>query len=434
MDRDPQARADFVAIVGLLSSPATGVHVLLPTRARAACRLPLPAWASSSSRASSRPPGDHARAGADGTSRAWRSARSRAASSPLPRPSSPWSSSPGRTACMRTRRCCCGPKTGLKDMVVELEPGSREAGRGDEGNKVRVNKLRTRPRRDPRGAQRRHPRVPAAPRQGRRRGTRAPRTRSASSPQAGGASLRPRDAARSTSCSPSAAGTSRVVHTFAMFTPARRQGHPVAEGLDNSTQFLLAGKPGRRPPGPPAAAARAPLGAAAGARQGRGWPCKLGPALAGLTPGARALGPDPAPDAPVPARDDPDDPRPDPPSRAPRCRRRELRPAMRDLAARRPISRSRSASSTAPQPLAYNPPGEKRRATSSGRRGSTTPATRSFERQDAHRPIRRGLSVLSARHAQCSTRRRRPTRARHARRAAHHPCHGPIYPTPRARR
>ena len=65
-------------------------------------------------------------------------------------------------------------------------------------------------------------------------------------------------------------------------------------------------------------------------------------------------------------------------SPAPRCPTvKELRPAMRDLAAATPdLTRSFKVVNRLLNAAAYNPPGDRTRATCSGRRGSTTPATR----------------------------------------------------------
>ena len=55
------------------------------------------------------------------------------------------------------------PKTGLKDMIVELDPGTppRRALEGRRHDPGRPDAARRQPRRDPRGARRRHARLPA---------------------------------------------------------------------------------------------------------------------------------------------------------------------------------------------------------------------------------------------------------------------------------
>ena len=64
------------------------------------------------------------------------------------------------------------PKTGLKDMFVELDPGTQAAGELPEGGRIGLSAdaARRQPGRDPRAARRRHARVPPDPRQRRRRG------------------------------------------------------------------------------------------------------------------------------------------------------------------------------------------------------------------------------------------------------------------------
>ncbi len=68
------------------------------------------------------------------------------------------------------------PTTGLKDMFFDLDPGSQEAGRVRRGRHDPDDQhgARREPRRDPRGARRGHPGVPAdAPGRRRSRGSRA---------------------------------------------------------------------------------------------------------------------------------------------------------------------------------------------------------------------------------------------------------------------
>ena len=101
------------------------------------------------------------------------------------------------------------PKTGLKDMVAELEPGHASAGapEGRRRHPRQPDAARRQPRRDPRVARRRHARLPDRAAQRRRRG--AARQRPASWPTRCAASSRRRaTAARSSPRSPSAARTS----------------------------------------------------------------------------------------------------------------------------------------------------------------------------------------------------------------------------------
>ena len=64
------------------------------------------------------------------------------------------------------------PKTGLKDMVIEIDPGTQARRRCKEGYTIPVAQTRARrqPRRDPRQPRPRHARLPAAAGRGRRRG------------------------------------------------------------------------------------------------------------------------------------------------------------------------------------------------------------------------------------------------------------------------
>ena len=68
-------------------------------------------------------------------------------------------------ASTRTRTVLLRPKTGLKDMVAELEPGTPDAGRLQDGGVIPVSPdaARRQPRRDPRVARRRHARLPDDP-------------------------------------------------------------------------------------------------------------------------------------------------------------------------------------------------------------------------------------------------------------------------------
>ena len=77
----------------------------------------------------------------------------------------------------RTRPRCCARKTGLKDMFIELDPGTDGAppshgGLHDPGRRDRAGRQ---PGRDPRDARRRHARLPQAADQRRRRGPEGPR-------------------------------------------------------------------------------------------------------------------------------------------------------------------------------------------------------------------------------------------------------------------
>ena len=76
----------------------------------------------------------------------------------------------------RTPRSCCGPKTGLKDMILALDPGTERPARS--GGRPRTggqHAARREPGRGARVARRRHPRLPADPAERRRHGL--PRTK-----------------------------------------------------------------------------------------------------------------------------------------------------------------------------------------------------------------------------------------------------------------
>ena len=70
----------------------------------------------------------------------------------------------------RRDECCCGPRPGLKDMILALDPGTPSAGELPEGGAIPVaqHAARREPRRDPRRARRRHARLPADPAERRR--------------------------------------------------------------------------------------------------------------------------------------------------------------------------------------------------------------------------------------------------------------------------
>ena len=116
-----------------------------------------------------------------------RSCRARASRSTSPASRSATSArSSSRTACAvvelkiqdkykpiyRDAKMLLRPKTGLKDMFVELDPGTQAAGELPEGGRIRpgADAARREPGRDPGAARRRHARLPADPRQRRRRG------------------------------------------------------------------------------------------------------------------------------------------------------------------------------------------------------------------------------------------------------------------------
>jgi phospholipid/cholesterol/gamma-HCH transport system substrate-binding protein len=126
----------------------------------------------------------------------------------------------------------------------------------------------------------------------------------------------------------------------------------------------------------------------------------LGPTLEDLRPGARALGPALRETRPFLTRTTPvirDQLRPF--TRAALPTVRELRPAMRDLAAATPdLTRSFKVVNALLNTLAYNPPGESEEGYLFWLSWLNHVGTTVFATQDAHGPIRHGLIVLS-----CST-------------------------------
>jgi phospholipid/cholesterol/gamma-HCH transport system substrate-binding protein len=127
---------------------------------------------------------------------------------------------------------------------------------------------------------------------------------------------------------------------------------------------------------------------------------ELGPTLQGLRPAARALGPALRATRPFLTRTTPiirDELRPF--TRAALPTVRELRPAMRDLAAATPdLTRTFRVLNALVNTLAYNPPGRTREGYLFWLSWANHVGATVFATQDAHGPIRHGLVVLS-----CST-------------------------------
>jgi phospholipid/cholesterol/gamma-HCH transport system substrate-binding protein len=123
----------------------------------------------------------------------------------------------------------------------------------------------------------------------------------------------------------------------------------------------------------------------------------LGPTLEDLRPGARALGPSLAATRPFLTRTTPvlrDQIRPF--TRAALPTVRELRPALRDLAAATPdLTRSFKVVNALLNTLAYNPPGDREEGYLFWLSWANHTGQTVFSNQDAHGPIRRGLVVLS---------------------------------------
>ena len=135
------------------------------------------------------------------------------------------------------------PKTGLKDMFIELNPGTKSApvakrGLHDPGQE---HAARRQPRRDLLAARRRHARLPAAADQRRRRGPAKPRRRSAGGlPPLRADAQRPR--AASTSTSPLRhRNLRRLIHSSTCST-ARwpRKGAELAQLVETSSAVFRA--------------------------------------------------------------------------------------------------------------------------------------------------------------------------------------------------
>jgi phospholipid/cholesterol/gamma-HCH transport system substrate-binding protein len=129
---------------------------------------------------------------------------------------------------------------------------------------------------------------------------------------------------------------------------------------------------------------------------------ELGPTLEALRPGARALGPSLIQTRPFLAKSTPvirDELRPF--SRAALPTVKELRPAMRDLSAATPnLTKSFDVVNALLNTIAYNPPGKTQEGYLFWQSWLNHLAPTVFSQQDAHGPIRHGVVVLSCQTAQ----------------------------------
>ena len=235
------------------------------------------------------------------------------------------------------------PKTGLKDMIVELDPGHAGGGRLKDGGTIPVSQTLPDVNLDEflAVARRRHARLPAAA--ARRRRRRACKGNGAE-PRADAPPLRAdrRDVAKINEAL--ATRRANIKRVDPQLQPAHRRAGQQGQELAELRRLLERGLRGASPTRTrtcattlqqlPGDAERDPD--ARSARPTR-WPTRSARRCEALRPGARALGPSLRADAPVPAQDDADHPRPDAArSRARRCPTvKELRPALRDLARRR---------------------------------------------------------------------------------------------------
>jgi phospholipid/cholesterol/gamma-HCH transport system substrate-binding protein len=196
----------------------------------------------------------------------------------------------------------------------------------------------------------------------------------------------------------------RVVHNFSLLTAELgRKDTQLAGFVQNSNAVFetLAGQD---------AALRATLARLPGTLQTtnttlvktKGLTDELGPTLQALRPGARALGPSLRQTRPFLRQSTPiirDEIRPF--TRAALPAVKELRPAMRDLAAATPdLTRTFSVVNRLLNTAAYNPPGKQDEGYLFWQSWVNHAGNSLFSTQDAHGPIRRGLVVLSCQTAQ----------------------------------
>ena len=296
------------------------------------------------------------------------------------------------------------PKTGLKDMFVELDPGTQAAGELPEGG--RISLAQTRPDVNPDeilaqldGDTRAYLQILAnaggeAFTDDPRSRTRS-RTRPTCARRSSGSSRRTSTSRSSRGCSPSGAqNAKRAIHSFSQLVAgAGREGHAARR----AGRVLERELPGvRRAGGEPAPGAPAParhaLDDAAHARQGRDPRGRARPRL----PGAAAVRAQPRPGAaghaPGPARHHADHPRRDPPVHADRAQPGQEAARARPRSSLPRPSRLVTAFGVINNlldTLAYNPPGNEE-----GFLFWTAWANHNapfvFNTQDAHGPIRRG--------------------------------------------
>ena len=294
------------------------------------------------------------------------------------------------------------PKTGLKDMVAELTPGTQRGrrARGRPADPGRPDAARRQPRRDPRRARRRHARLPAA----------------AARPAARRALARQR--ARAGEHDP-ALRADRARHARD-HRAARRRGARTSGASSTTSRWSSRSSAARTTSSPSSSRTPTPSSPRSPARtrtcarrcrscrrrcarrktalgKAEALADELGPDAPGAAAGRARARADAAPDAPVPARDDADHPGRDPPVRARRAPARE-RAAAGDA---RPRRRSRPTCcarfkvlNALLNTLAYNPPGDTEEGYLFWASWVNHLGPAIFSTQDAHGPIRRGLVVV----------------------------------------
>jgi phospholipid/cholesterol/gamma-HCH transport system substrate-binding protein len=299
------------------------------------------------------------------------------------------------------------PKTGLKDMVAELTPGTKDAGRLPEGGTIPISQTLPDVNLDE---------ILSSLDTDTRDYLQLLLNDGA---QGLGSKAKGRDLAKAIRrIEPTARlsrqinegletrrrNIARVVHNFSLLTDELgRKDTQLANFVQNSNAVFdtLAGED---------TALRATLERLPGTLQVtnttlgkvKGLADQLGPALEGLRPGARALGPSLRATRPFLRQSTPiirDEIRPF--TRAALPTVKELRPAMRDLAAATPdLTRTFSVVNRLLNTAAYNPPGKQDEGYLFWQAWVNHAGDSLFSTQDAHGPIRRGLIVLSCQTAQ----------------------------------
>ena len=292
------------------------------------------------------------------------------------------------------------PKTGLKDMVAELTPGTKDAGELEDGQRIPIGQTLPDVNLDE---------ILAALDGDTRSYLQLLLSDGAQGLKGNGRELantirRFEPLARDTRAIAGAARDAAQEHQagdpqlLARGRRARRQGRPARRVRGELQRRLrVAREPGREPARDAAGAAVDADGDADRAGQGAGARRRARPDAAGAPPGRPRARPGAAADAPVPAHDDADHQGRDPAVRARLAPAREGAAAgdARPLGARRPTCCAASRSSTRCSTRSPTTrPATPRRASSSGPRGSTTSGRRSSPTRTRHGPIRRGLVVV----------------------------------------
>ena len=310
------------------------------------------------------------------------------------------------------------PKTGLKDMVAELDPGHASAGRagGRRRHPGQPDAARRQPRRDPRRARRRHARLPD--RAARARGAEGLR---GNGPRAGRRAaplraVRPRYGRKVfDALAQRRKNIKRVIHNFSLvIDELGAKDDQLAEFVENSNAVFAT--LARQDANLRATLSELPSSldeTQRGLGKAKALADELGPTLQALRPGARALGPSLRAGAAVRARDDAGHARRDPAVRARLAPdgASELRPAARDLAAATPDLDALVQGRQPPaQHAGLQPAGQGRGLPVLGRLGEPhrQPALHDPGRARPDPP--RPRSSPPARTCRCSTRSSSPTR------------------------